>query len=87
VARLAHLELPAEEARAMLRDLNGILAIAERLGGLDTAGIDPAEGSGGEATPLREDAVRPGLAPGEATAGAPATREGLFQVPPAFETE
>ncbi len=86
-ARLARLDLSEDEAAVMERDLNAILAIAERLSALDTRGIDPAEGSGGEATPLREDAAVPWLAPGEATAGAPEAREGLFQVPPAIETE
>ncbi len=87
VARLAHLDLSEDEAAVMERDLNAILAVAERLSALDTRGIDPAEGSGGEATPLREDIERSWLSPGEATAAAPEAREGLFEVPPAIGTE
>jgi aspartyl-tRNA(Asn)/glutamyl-tRNA(Gln) amidotransferase subunit C len=87
VARLAQLELSEDEAAGMVRDLNAVLEYAGRVSALDTEGIDPAEGSGGEATPLREDAVEPSLAPGRATAGAPGAERGLFKVPPAFETE
>lgn len=84
VARLAHLDPDAATLEDLTRDLGAILdymaclAEAER-----EAGRESAE-DGSPATPFREDAVRPGLAPGVATAVAPAASGDLFRVPPAI---
>ena len=41
IAYLARLELRADEARAMLAQLNGFFGIVERMGAVDTRGVEP----------------------------------------------
>ena len=82
LARLAHLDLDAEEAEGMARDLGQILAYAERLPA--PGDHEPEEGPPG---PLREDRVEPGLTADQALQGA-LDREGdFFRVPPAIERD
>lgn len=41
IAHLARLELQADEAQAMLTQLNGFFRIVERMGAVDTKGVEP----------------------------------------------
>jgi aspartyl-tRNA(Asn)/glutamyl-tRNA(Gln) amidotransferase subunit C len=80
VARLARLELSAEERATFARQLDEILAYAETLQALDTAGVEPMSHAG-ETSALREDAETPGLARERAQQDAPDVADGLFRVP------
>ena len=89
VAELAHLELGADESRAMLHDLNAILDYVAELNELDTTGVAPLtqvtellHTAGGG---LREDAVRPSLDRAAVMAEAPETNQVFFKVPKVIE--
>lgn len=81
VARLAGLLLDEAEADRLAADLAKVLDHFASLERLDTEGVPPASDVLTGAAPLREDAVRPGLAHDEALANAPAQEEGAFCVP------
>lgn len=82
VARLARLELTAEEKDLFARQLTGILSYAEQIQGVPTEGIEPTSHAG-DAALLRDDTLRPCLPREESLASAPdADRSaGLFKVP------
>ena len=79
VARLARLSLTAEERSRFARELEAILAWAESLQALDTAGVPPM--SDAPTGRLREDETRAGLPREQALAQAPDPADGLFRVP------
>lgn len=82
VARLARLELNAEEKDLFARQLAGILAYAEQIQRVPTEGIEPTSHAGA-ATAFRDDDVRPSL-PREASLAAAPDGDavaGLFKVP------
>jgi aspartyl-tRNA(Asn)/glutamyl-tRNA(Gln) amidotransferase subunit C len=82
VARLARLELSAEEKDLFARQLAGILAYAEQIQRVPTEGIEPTSHAGDTAT-LRDDEVRPSLPRDELLAAAPDADlvAGLYKVP------
>lgn len=80
VARLARLELRADERHLFARQLDAVLAHAESLAGLDLSGVEPPAGAVAAAA-LREDEPRPGLPPAEALDPAPDVSDRLFRVP------
>jgi aspartyl-tRNA(Asn)/glutamyl-tRNA(Gln) amidotransferase subunit C len=82
VARLARLELNAEEKDLFARQLAGILAYAEQIQRVPTEGIEPTSHAGDAAT-LRDDEVRPSLPRDASLAAAPHgdAAAGLFKVP------
>lgn len=82
VARLARLELNADEQDLFARQLAGILAYAEQIQRVDTAGIEPTSHAG-DAAMLRDDEVRPSLPRDASLASAPDgdLTAGLFKVP------
>lgn len=82
VARLARLELSAEEKDLFARQLAGILAYAEQIQRVPTEGIEPTSHAGDAAT-LRDDEVRPSLPRDELLAAAPDADlvAGLYKVP------
>jgi aspartyl-tRNA(Asn)/glutamyl-tRNA(Gln) amidotransferase subunit C len=80
VARLARLSLTEEERRLFARQLEEILAWAESLQELDTAGVPPFAG-GTPGAALREDEPRDGLAREGVLEASPDARDGLFRVP------
>jgi aspartyl-tRNA(Asn)/glutamyl-tRNA(Gln) amidotransferase subunit C len=79
VARLARLSLTAEERSRFARELEAILAWAESLQALDTAGVPPMSHAPTER--LREDETRAGLSREQALEQAPDPADGLFRVP------
>jgi len=92
VARLAHLDPDPATLERMTRDLGAILEYVAHLADAEAAmaAEDPAGEAAGMApgtTPLREDVVRPGLRPGQATEAAPGATGDLFRVPPAIGGE
>ncbi|MFL6281528.1 MAG: Asp-tRNA(Asn)/Glu-tRNA(Gln) amidotransferase subunit GatC [Vicinamibacterales bacterium] len=82
VARLARLELTAEEKDLFARQLTGILAYAEQIQRVPTEGIEPTSHAG-YATALRADTVIPSLPRDESLAAGPDAdpSAGLFKVP------
>lgn len=83
IARLARLELDASELELFSRQVAGILAYAEQIQGVDTAGVEPTAHAPGSAGAMRDDRVRPSL-PREASLPAAADADlaaGLFKVP------
>jgi aspartyl-tRNA(Asn)/glutamyl-tRNA(Gln) amidotransferase subunit C len=86
IARLARLELSPEEERLFQGQLSAILDYVEQMKELDVSGVEPmTHALAGEAPPLREDLARPGLAPDEALANAPAREGTCFKVPRIIE--
>lgn len=83
VARLARLELDAEEKELFARQLARILAYAEQIQRVDTAGIEPTSHAPGPGASMREDEVLPSLPRETSLAAAPDAdvRAGLFKVP------
>lgn len=85
LARLAHLEITADERRSLTPQMAAIVAYVEQLNELDTAQIEPALGGltpEGERTAVaRDDEVRPSLGQQIALEEAPDPASGHFRVP------
>jgi aspartyl-tRNA(Asn)/glutamyl-tRNA(Gln) amidotransferase subunit C len=89
IAQLARLELGAAEQASMLVQLNGFFDIVERMGSVDTGGVEPLY------TPLsavqevslrlRDDAVTEADQRALNQRSAPAVEDGLFLVPKVIE--
>jgi aspartyl-tRNA(Asn)/glutamyl-tRNA(Gln) amidotransferase subunit C len=80
VARLARLSLTREELALFAPQLQEILAYAEMIQSLDTAGVPPMSHARALGA-LREDAPAPCLDHEAALAAAPDAAERLFRVP------
>lgn len=83
VAALASLELDPTEVELFARQLSEILAYADQVQQVDTAGVPPTAHVVTRHTVDRADDVRPSLDVEDALANAPdaASRGGLFKVP------
>ena len=89
IAHLARLELRADEADAMLTQLNGFFGIVEKMSAVDTSGVEPLY------TPLsavqdvqlrlRDDVVTETDQREANQRSAPAVEDGLFLVPKVIE--
>jgi aspartyl-tRNA(Asn)/glutamyl-tRNA(Gln) amidotransferase subunit C len=89
IARLARLSLSPAEQQAMLTQLNGFFDIVERMGAVDTAGVEPLY------TPLsavqavhlrlRDDVVTERNEREANQRSAPSVQDGLFLVPKVVE--
>jgi len=80
VARLARLSLTPEERETFARQLEAVLTYAEKVQGLDVAGVEPMSHAAG-AERFREDRPRPSLSREDALAAAPDADAFLFRVP------
>jgi len=85
VARLARLELSAEEERSLAADLSAIVTYIDKLNQLDTANVEPTTQVAEAGTPTRDDAVTNQPAAGEMLANAPARQDDFFLVPKIIE--
>jgi aspartyl-tRNA(Asn)/glutamyl-tRNA(Gln) amidotransferase subunit C len=87
IAVLARLKLSPEEERLFQGQLSAILDYVRQLEELDVAGVEPMTHAlaAGEPAPLRDDVVRPSLAPDDALANAPAREGTCFKVPRIIE--
>jgi aspartyl-tRNA(Asn)/glutamyl-tRNA(Gln) amidotransferase subunit C len=85
VARLARLELSAEDEVRLQADMSSILGYVDKLNELDTGGVAPTAQVGEAGTPMRDDAVTNRPAPEEMLANAPARQGGFFKVPRIIE--
>jgi aspartyl-tRNA(Asn)/glutamyl-tRNA(Gln) amidotransferase subunit C len=83
-AKLAHLELPADEIGTFTKQLSAIIDYMDQLNELDTSSVPPMShstlGEHVERT-WRDDVVVPSLGSAVATANAPEAFRGFFKVP------
>jgi aspartyl-tRNA(Asn)/glutamyl-tRNA(Gln) amidotransferase subunit C len=85
IAELARLEMPPADAAALQHELNGILAMVDRMQAVDTKGIEPMSHPQQAMQRLREDkASEPDLREKYQEA-APAIEDGLYLVPKVIE--
>ncbi len=85
VARLARLELSAEETALFQNQLAQVLKHAARLEELNLESFTAAAHASPTFDVLRTDEPRPGLTPEEALRNAPRTAQGLFLVSKVIE--
>ena len=85
IARLARLELGAAEAEALGRDMNGILALVEQMGAVDTRGVEPMSHPQEMAQRMRDDAVTESDERERFQSVAPQVEDGLYLVPKVIE--
>ncbi len=87
IARLARLQLTAEEEERFASQLSDVLDYAARLREVDTSEIPPTASVLPMSAPLRPDEVRPCLPREQLLASAPDSEGGLFRVPRVLELE
>jgi aspartyl-tRNA(Asn)/glutamyl-tRNA(Gln) amidotransferase subunit C len=81
VARLARLELSAEEKERMRGQLDAILGYVDQLRRIDTTGVEPTSHVLPLVNVMREDEERPSYPPEAMLANAPDPDGGQFGVP------
>jgi len=87
VAKLARLELPAEEAERMQAQLDAILEYIAELDALDVSEVEPTFHAIPIHAPLRADVPVPCSDRSEILEAAPSSEEGGFAVPLVLEVE
>ena len=87
VARLARLDLSAEERTRFAAQLEHILEYCAKLEELDTTGVEPTSHVLAITNVFRDDVVGTSLPRDAVLASAPDHEEGFFKVPPVIETE
>lgn len=85
VAHLARLEFGEEEKERFTSQLNDILRYMDKLGEVDTTGVEPMTHAIAQTNAFREDAVVASLPVELSVANAPESRGGCFQVPKVIE--
>ncbi len=86
IARLAKLDLTAEETASFTQDLDQILAYVAQLEQWDTSGVEPMYNPLPTPDALRADEPGASLSNDEAIANAPAAADGQFRVPKVVES-
>lgn len=91
VAQLAALTLTEQEADALAKDMQRILAYVDELEAVDTSGVEPTTvlslGTTIDRSGLRPDERQPSLDRGEVLAQAPRATENGFLVPTFVDAE
>ncbi|MDE2483745.1 MAG: Asp-tRNA(Asn)/Glu-tRNA(Gln) amidotransferase subunit GatC [candidate division NC10 bacterium] len=85
VARLARLELTAEEKERMRAQLDSILSYIDKLNELDTSAVEPTSHVLPMTNVFRKDEVTPSVAQEAALANAPDRHDLFFRVPRILE--
>ncbi|MBO6207407.1 MAG: Asp-tRNA(Asn)/Glu-tRNA(Gln) amidotransferase subunit GatC [Lachnospiraceae bacterium] len=85
VSILAKLKPDEQEKEQARKDLAEMLGYIDRLGELDTEGIEPMSHVYPESNRFREDTVTNGDGREQVLANAPEVRDGAFVVPRTFE--
>lgn len=85
VARLARLEFDEEEMGKFTSQLNDILGYMDKLGEVDTAGVEPMTHAIARKNAFRDDTLTESLPPEVSLANAPEARGGCFIVPKVIE--
>jgi len=87
VARLARLDLRADEVDRLTGELDAILEAVSKVAELDLAGVPPTSHPLDLVNVWGDDVPRPSLPLDEALANAPAREGDLFRVPPSHGPE
>jgi aspartyl-tRNA(Asn)/glutamyl-tRNA(Gln) amidotransferase subunit C len=85
IARLARITVTPEEAKALEKELSGILNWVEQLGEVDTSNVEPMTRVVPIALPRRKDEITDGEIPDQVTKNAPQTEDHFFVVPKVVE--
>lgn len=85
VGILAKLELSDEEKEQAKKDMASMLDYIDKLGELDTEGVEPMSHVFPVQNVFREDVVTNGDERDQILANAPVERDGMFVVPQTFE--
>jgi aspartyl-tRNA(Asn)/glutamyl-tRNA(Gln) amidotransferase subunit C len=85
IAELARLELSPADAAAMRQQLNGILAMVDRMQAVDTAGVEPMSHPQQAMQRMRDDTVTERDARERFQASAPQVEDGFYLVPKVIE--
>ncbi|PQP84886.1 Asp-tRNA(Asn)/Glu-tRNA(Gln) amidotransferase GatCAB subunit C [Paenibacillus sp. PCH8] len=85
VAKLARLNLTAEEEQTLTGQLNAILKYAEKLNELDTEDIEPTTHVLHVSNVMRDDENKESLAIEQVMRNAPEEEDGQFKVPAVME--
>lgn len=85
VGILAKLELSGEEKEQAKKDMGSMLDYIDKLGELDTTGVEPMSHVFAVQNVFREDVVTNGDARDEILKNAPGEKDGMFMVPKTFE--
>ena len=85
IAELARLELSSADSAAMQQQLNGILAMVDAMGAVDTKGVEPMSHPQQAMQRLREDTVTERDQRDRFQAIAPEVEDGLYLVPRVIE--
>jgi len=81
LAHLSRLHFTNEEKNALEQDLQSIISFVEKLGEVDTTGVQPLQHMSTEVNVLRDDIVQGSITREEAMLNAPATDKTFFKVP------
>lgn len=81
LSNLARLEFNAAEKQEIRKDLQRMIGFVEKLGELDTTGVEPLLHMSPAIDVWREDEVRGSVSRDEALSNAPATDGTYFKVP------
>lgn len=84
VAKLARLDLTAEEVTSLRSELSQILAHAEKLNEVNTDDVQPLDHAADLTNRIREDEVSKSLSQSDALSNAPASDGEYFLVPEVF---
>ncbi len=85
VGILAKLELSEEEKEQAKKDMGRMLDYIDKLGGLDTTGVEPMSHVFPIQNVFREDVVTNGDAREQMLSNAPQKKDGMFMVPRTFQ--
>lgn len=85
LAKLARIDIDADEARDVRDKLDAILGLVNQLQAIDTTGVTPMAHAQDVMLPLREDVVTESDRHVEYQRGAPAVADGLYLVPKVIE--
>lgn len=85
VALLARLELTDDTIEKMAAQLSRVIEYIEKLGELDTSGVEPMSHPGELSSVFRDDAPTGSLRPEDALKNAPDKAQGFFRVPRVIE--
>lgn len=85
IARLARIDLRADQTATVLERLNRVLGLIDQLQAVDTGDIEPMSHALDVVQPLRPDRVTETDQRGLFQAAAPAVEDGLYLVPKVIE--
>lgn len=87
IAHLARLKLTDSEVNSFRNQLSNILEYVEKLGEVNTDGVEPTAHAIAVCNVFRDDLPGPSLSPAQALANAPAKDAPFFKVPKVLDQE